>query len=229
MKKKGFSLAEVLITLTIIGVIAALSIPQFTADVHNQSNAAKLAPVVADFENVFGMMLLREDVENIFETNFGGANNLNAFTTGLENYTKIARTGTALATFGYDSGISDINGGSATDPPLQYAVATTGGAVLTFGSRTGNAPNQYKIVHIDVNGSTAPNRLGRDIYAFLLSQDGHLCPYGSRQAGSILAPNNANAYLWNSSSFTEHSCSGTGYTGRGCTARLIENNYKSDY
>ena len=65
MKKFGFTLAEALITLGIIGVIAAITMPMVTQDAHNQANAAKLASTVADLESAFNKMILDENAEDI--------------------------------------------------------------------------------------------------------------------------------------------------------------------
>ena len=49
--KKGFTLAEVLITLAILGVVAAVTLPNMVQDVKYQQIGAKLAKFNATFEN----------------------------------------------------------------------------------------------------------------------------------------------------------------------------------
>lgn len=46
MKKQGFTLAEVLITLGIVGVVAALTAPALVMSSRNEANAARLSTVV---------------------------------------------------------------------------------------------------------------------------------------------------------------------------------------
>jgi len=104
MKKLGFTLAELLITLVIVGVIAALTIPQFITNANNQTNAAKLATVAADYQNVYGMMMMKENKTSIFETEFGSAwsnGNTAGMKSALAKYTKVARTGTSYNDLGY--------------------------------------------------------------------------------------------------------------------------------
>ena len=254
MKKSGFTLAEILITLGIIGVISALVIPQFVGNTYDQANASKLSSIVADYENIFGHMLLREDRENIFDTAFGMAyDSTNINTTdvrdALEQYTTISRIGN-LGNVGYTLSynspfmpaaiadtpqppvppaiqtvhIYDING-TQVNPDPEFSVLTPGGAVLMFNTVVSH---EYAPIFIDVNGGSAPNRYGRDIFAFILGQDGHLYPSGSREAARIIGND---TFVWNSSSGTNDTrCNeGTTYNGLGCTARLIENNYKMDY
>ena len=53
MKKQGFTLAEVLITLGIVGVVAALTAPALVMSSRNEANAARLSTVVSNMENAF--------------------------------------------------------------------------------------------------------------------------------------------------------------------------------
>lgn len=68
MKKYGFTLAEVLLTLGIIGVIAALTTPTLVANVRNNANGAALSTTVSTLENAFTSMIAKEDADNLFDT-----------------------------------------------------------------------------------------------------------------------------------------------------------------
>ena len=69
MKKKGFTLAEVLITLTIIGVIAAITMPSLNSSSQNQQLGVRLASTVSLIENAMTSMIAQEDVRNLYQTN----------------------------------------------------------------------------------------------------------------------------------------------------------------
>lgn len=68
MKKFGFTLTEVLITLSIIGVIAALTTPALFNNSRNEANAAKLAVTVSNLENAFATAIATEGVPDLFHT-----------------------------------------------------------------------------------------------------------------------------------------------------------------
>ena len=72
MNKRGFTLTEVLITLGIIGVIAALTIPALDQSGQNEANAAKLSVVVSTLENALTTMIAREGAPNLYGTKAWG-------------------------------------------------------------------------------------------------------------------------------------------------------------
>ena len=61
--KRGFTLAEVLITLGIVGVVAALTAPALVLSSKNKTNAAKLSVAVSNLENAFTNMMVKENVD----------------------------------------------------------------------------------------------------------------------------------------------------------------------
>ena len=76
MKKFGFTLAEVLITLGIIGVIATLTIPSLQTNVRAQSVGPGLAKAINTLENANKMLLTNENARNLTEICGGDANSL---------------------------------------------------------------------------------------------------------------------------------------------------------
>lgn len=90
MKKYGFTLAEVLIALGIIGVIASLTAPTFIANIRNTTNAARLSATVSTLENAFTTMIAKEDVDSedlLYDTElWRNINNVNAFAGSMSNY-----------------------------------------------------------------------------------------------------------------------------------------------
>ena len=90
MKKFGFTLAEVLITLGIIGVVAALTAPALVMSSRNEANAAKLSVAVSNLENAFGNMIVQENANNLFDTRaWQNRNSRPAFAGNLGQYMHI--------------------------------------------------------------------------------------------------------------------------------------------
>lgn len=63
MKKYGFTLAEALIVLGLIGVVASLTTPMLITNIRNNMNASRLSATVSTLENAFTTMLSKEDVD----------------------------------------------------------------------------------------------------------------------------------------------------------------------
>jgi prepilin-type N-terminal cleavage/methylation domain-containing protein len=262
MKIKGFTLAEVLIALGIIGTIAAMTIPQFTANVHNQAFASKLSAVVSDYENVFGMMLLKEDKDQLGLTEFGHTANsaVEVKKTALAKYTKFIDYVSHSGLTGTPKQARNINGGS-TNIRYNWALTTSNGAVIygRFHQNLVYTPNNINIVatllnsikenflmspafavpsttlyadvYVDVNGDSPPNMYGRDIFAFAIGEDGIFYPFGTADASYMIRERyniGSPTATWHSND-EQYGCSTGTYNGLGCTARLIENNYKMDY
>ena len=103
MKKHGFTLAEVLITLGIVGVVAALTAPALVLSSRNEANAAKLSVTVSNLENAFSSILVKENVDSLFNTNLAaqssnragfagniaGYMHINGFRTGTDNIARV--------------------------------------------------------------------------------------------------------------------------------------------
>lgn len=58
MKKLGFTLAEILISMAIVGIVAAICIPTLGTNTRQQANIATLKVTASDFENAFGSLLI---------------------------------------------------------------------------------------------------------------------------------------------------------------------------
>ena len=234
MKKLGFTLAEVMIALSLIGVIASLTIPTFVSETKNKANANKLATTVSAIENAFTSMIANEGVQDLSETAFAGSPTAG----NLSNYLKISgSSGNYVNLYNNNNKpFKDLSGSSNT---LSWtdSFKMKNGAYIIYSSNSvdidsanvtswgGTITNSIGRIIIDVNGSLKPNIWGRDAFYFRIGNDGLLYPAGSLNF-SILEKN-SNSHLWNGSS-GNFLCNEKEKT-QGCTARLIENNYEVDY
>ena len=67
MKKFGFTLAEILIALTIVGVVAAISIPTMVMESKKKVWATSLTTAVSDMENVLTTYIITEGADSLFD------------------------------------------------------------------------------------------------------------------------------------------------------------------
>ena len=236
MKKCGFTLAEVLITLGIVGVIAALTMPLLASSSRNQANAAKLSSTVSALENAFTTAIASDAVTDIFDTDlWASASDAADFADKFTNY---------LQSSLYEG--EDFYSGktikkldrSAADTPSGTIFITKSGAVVFISDISteindsseedealGALQSPAATVTIDVNGAEMPNTYGRDIFFYKLGENGHLYPYGGKDV-SLALDNNSNN-VWDSED-SSYACI-SGSNGRGCAARLAEEGYKMNY
>ena len=250
MKKNGFTLAEVLITLGIVGVIAALTTPTLISSSRNQANASKLSSAVSNLENAFSGMIAGEGVDDLIDTTlWENSEDAAAFTGELGNYLKtIAYEDVSSDSLpeGYTGKLKNISGTDYEGLPVivgdYIAFTLPSGSIVFFeksettmtaaeeesakekgGSLFSTAAN----IVIDVNGSEAPNRIGRDIFCFILGSEGRLYPYGGKDIAVFEGEEGTNT--WNVEGSTYPCYDANKGDGEGCTARLIEEGYKMNY
>ena len=87
MKKNGFTLAEVLMTMTIIGVIASMTLPTLTLNTRRAQIGPKLATAVSNFEQANQALLNDYQVDSLSDTGLLESENFN-YATELVKYLK---------------------------------------------------------------------------------------------------------------------------------------------
>ena len=266
MKKFGFTLAEVLITLGIIGVVAALTAPALVMSSRNEANAAKLSVVMSNLENAFTNMLVTEGVDSLFQTRlWQNVNNRAAFAGNLgrylhtNGYRDLAGQAGIRTYYGNNNLPCGMDRNGARDETkdltanlgqapaggigVNHLIETKNGATIFLTPNANQNPSQARIdeitsqggslynlaadFYIDVNGVSAPNVLGRDIFAFYLGDDGILYPIGGLDVS--VADGGGDNNLWNNAASPHRCLDGNIEWGYGCTARVISEGYKMNY
>lgn len=170
MKKlPGFSLAEVLITMAVVGFIAAITLPSLQMNVEKQKVGPSLMKAVNTLEVANSVALQVEEASTLDEI-AGDADKTDYLGTILKDYTKLVEVE-------YDAPNSPISG---------TFFATKDGIMLTCnGLEEGKAnadvktSGSYYEVMADINGSKGPNVEGKDIFKLYVDTKGLVIPYGS--------------------------------------------------
>lgn len=148
-RKAAFTLAEVLITLGIIGVVAALTMPTLISNHQKKVLVTQLKKVVNMLNNNFQHVCAMEGVDLISQTP------LSSGRVSDEGYVYID-----IEAFKNHFGLKEIE--LEQGYPISYvnaALATKNGAIIIFDQ----AYNDFTI-YVDVNGYNPPNKGGRDIF-----------------------------------------------------------------
>ena len=170
MKKIGFTLAEVLITLGIIGVIMALVAPSLIQNAGSSRVGPALRRAKTDFEESTSLLLAKSNVDSISELN-DFLSSLQTSLKGIDKHTyEIAGIDTPNLRYDSETGVTYLMN---IDEPCQSII---GGYP--------NIPNNQLIgeVYVDINGQRTPNELSRDVFMFFLYNDGTIRPNGIRDA-----------------------------------------------
>ncbi len=188
-KKSAFTLAEVLITLGIIGVVASLTLPTLIQNnqkkqfqVGLQKGYSVLLQALDAYKNDTGMTLTLKDC-------YGETTGI--FKNLIKPYLKVlVDCGDSQADSNYDKCVQ--NGEYSEEGKYTYKTYSRGKAeeryfddgqlVLTDGSilMFENPLHSTRVfVSIDVNGfKKGPNQWGVDLFTFQLMEDGKLLPMG---------------------------------------------------
>lgn len=188
--KFGFTLAEVLITLAIIGVVAAITIPSLMNSFKEQAIKSKLKE---------GFSIISRATNQMAFDN--GGNLIGTFSTGVDlknNYTKYLSVSKSCDSGNgkcWPSSVFYKNGtnswASESDVPSiilnnGFAIGFTHVGTEYFNtSCTGKAGfltnSVCYVVYLDINGLKGSKIWGTDIFAFWVLQDGKVIPVGTSQ------------------------------------------------
>ena len=176
--KDGFTLSEVLITLGIIGVIAALTIPSIMKDYRNKLYVAQLKKTFVQIEDAMSNAVADEHATDFYETTSGSRNAAPSddFPEGkgpyyfLNKYFKTIKTGCNSIEGDENQCYAPVYkpmNGADHDMTLfgQYCIQTTNGAAICMVKNDAAGGNNIHIA-IDVNGPEDPNIAGRDAFVF---------------------------------------------------------------
>lgn len=227
----GFTLAEVLITLGIIGVVASITIPTLIADSHKAEYVAKLQKTTSVLSNGFTQIMVNNGCSDMACTGIMGLNGNNTVDNIKNaNVFSIVKSCHATETGCDDSQLYYLSGGQAWIPSDNYAmIVLKDGAIVGFSTVDSSCNisagvNQYATVcnsfgFIDVNGMQMPNKFGRDAYRFYLSKYGKILPVGTTD-------NTTGTWgYWNVNG--GHGC--TNGNGQTCFGRIMEQGWQMNY
>ena len=90
MKKFGLTLAEVLVTVAIIGVVSALTVPQLSVSIQKKKWASALSTQITNFENATRNLIINSNAIDMYDTEILNQNTLSEdfpkYLKNLESY-----------------------------------------------------------------------------------------------------------------------------------------------
>jgi len=190
-RNDGFTLAEILITLVIIGVIAAITVPSLINKTNNQEYVSKLKKTYST---------LSQATNSIIAENGTPKASVGGWATDVDSIYKLYKPhlhiekdcGSGTGCFrqlkeAYKT-LNGVGGGGNYEPEddnFRKLVLTDGTQIVFDGktlsndcSNSGAGSNNFCIViKVDINGEKKPNIMGKDFLQFVLKNNG-LYPRG---------------------------------------------------
>ena len=233
MKKRAFTLAEILITLGIIGVVSALTIPTLVKRNTNETHVEQLKKVYATLSEAAETAMQENNVNDLSETELGDKTGNNGPKNFLNKYFKVSIDCDTKMTPCFADTYKGMDGNPNTLLGENYnwgysnSVSLADGTAICLQARMDTRSewgwdansdyHTYVSVFVDVNGPKGPNIFGRDFFTFYLFSDGKIGESYSMQVNhandsrTACIDGSANSY------------------GGGCFTTIMLDGWKMDY
>lgn len=234
-KQKAFTLAETLITLSIIGVVAAVTVPTLMSNVNKHIYVTGLKKAYSNIQNAIKMAPLNYDCSNgdfdcaYSAANYGVGDSNVALIKLIADNTKVVKS--CLNNNPEDCIQADYK---SFRPTGRGSFITSDGVVYmsSTGISTGNNGEEihYSGIIVDVNGKKGPNKLDLDVFTFAVALEdargikaGTVLPQYSKIFSQYVGDN----YYWRNSNVCEISQINSRNRAGGesqCAGRVLEEN-----
>lgn len=219
--RNGFTLSELLMALTIVGVIAVLTVPVMMNNIHNKMFATQVKNMAATIEQLAQDQLIVHRTRDLSDTDFGDPEKLLtdkhfaitktcSSSSAAKDCWKTAATGKDKVTY-KNLNKQNISLGNAK------TIILKNGVILLYNLET-STDSAVGYFIIDINGNDNPNIVGRDLFAFFVTPKGRIA-----DISSIV---NANDQLNTKISKCKND---VGYGFFYCYGTLVDSGWKMDY
>lgn len=249
---KAFTLAEILITLSIIGVVAALTIPTLVSNNQKKAYITGLQKFDSEFQAAMKNYMQKEGCSDLACTglfegqNYGGgdpttwATNANAQLASVFKGTKIygnndpvMRTfntkilaGTSQSTvfrYGYTFALADGTLIDIQDPDAGNCTR------WPAADASAKLKNSCAEIFVDVNGIKGPNTSGRDVFTFQLANNGNIYPTNGQDHAAADPDSDPYWQSWDGRCGTLGSATLPAGVLGNCSARIMEEGWEMNY
>lgn len=244
-KKIGFTLAEVLITLAIIGIVASMTIPNLIANNHKVEYVTGLKKAYTVFNQALAQMTANSGcVQDLKCTGvYLTTSNFTTFGDEIVKYFNVTKNCKTTDSGCFAGAVAPYIDGSGTKNTTydtdSYRFITSDGMAfallddLGFNCQTGPSStpgdNTYVVcgkLYVDVNGpKRGPNTLGRDIFHFLITngKGAYLYPVGGAEVSSQAWKN------YETDTIARCDIGAAALNGSYCAGRVMEEGWVMNY
>lgn len=180
--KFGFTLAEILITLAIIGIVAAMTLPMLFGSIQKKQTVAKLQKAISEINQAYKLSIDQNGGGSAEEfLNMGAEEYFKKF---WQPYLKVATYCEDYKQCGYQNNrpYYDLNGNLLGSDLIagssRIAFITMDGFIFNIRTSEWDLDNNTGFTKtagtfiIDLNGSKGPNIWGKDVFVLTRNEDG---------------------------------------------------------
>lgn len=180
IKRFGFTLAEVLITLGIIGVVAAMTMPVIIANVRDKALDSAYKKTQSTIINGYKLLMSKESVLEVSALPLKDCGTdkscLSAIHKGVFNVVQDSADGLKASDMTADYVTEDGSSSPFKWSSVPYLFRTADG--VNYGveleTSSGSEPSSDIIVYADVNGNKSPSTACKDMFKFRISGTGQI-------------------------------------------------------
>ncbi|MDR1167409.1 MAG: prepilin-type N-terminal cleavage/methylation domain-containing protein [Heliobacteriaceae bacterium] len=209
---KAFTMAEVLITLGIIGVIAAVTMPALISNYQNKAVLSQFWKAYSSVSNAYNLILNEDGPYTTWGYNNKTGADSDAISEKFSKHMNFIRTCGYAAKDCWSNTYKTLNGAVWNLNTWESQAVLNDGALVYFKSFS-----EYSGFTIDVNGDKRPNTLGKDVFQFFITDKG-IYPQGARDCAFLV-----DSVYCNPDAVVE-GCTGTNTNGSNCAAWIVSNN-----
>ena len=220
--RTGFTLAEVLVTLGIIGVVSAMTVPSLMQNYQRQSYVTQLHKVYNEAQQAAQMVLTDTNAINLQEA---GLTTDEAIDAWVKKYFKVVKVCGNNVDDCFASGeYKRLNGtemsGIFVGGAHQYVLAS-GAAIYAAKSSSFSGNINF---YVDINGKKGPNIIGRDVFATKIYSNGIMddCACPELTSAPLTKEQRENSY-------EDHCLAGKEGCWWGCLGKIINDNWQMTY
>lgn len=181
-RKTAFTLAEVLITLGIIGVVASLTMPALIQNYQKIQTVSQLKKAYSEISQAVKLSQIQNDELATWDFTLSGENFYNRY---LKDYF-VKNKEIKASEFKKQYTIYNLNNTQCSTEVWctkndSFFVYLANGSIM--GIMTHDNQTKYKSITIDINGLKGPNKIGKDFFVFSIYAPDGLIPYGYKKGG----------------------------------------------
>ncbi len=218
--KKGFTLSEVLVTVGIIGVVAALTMPTLVNNHQRKVYVTQLHKVYTELSQAAIRAASDNNAISLDETRFN-SNNANGTINFLNTYFNVVQDCSDDLSKCFATDYKTLSGDDFTlEEPTAAVVLSSGAAISVMNNYLyydEDGDHGRLEMQVDTNGKQGPNILGRDLFYMDLYSDGKVAETYNSPSDDIIQEK------------FESCQTGDSYNGYGCLTKIIHDGWTMDY